>query len=1855
MSLWNSFLDNIAKPAGGAIGNLGEYFAGVITGNFGSPSQAISNIIIPAGIDIGTSKQLAALGLEQEAQNIVKENLKYSVKKQAVGNDLVLKAGVKLHDEVISPYITRPIATGALLTDFNSPLYQKDQFEKGFQLSDVTEAYNRSEEVSLGQALTKSDLAMVKPIADIVFDKGGIDLDEIDLWNDEDIQKAFVDNTVGKYFTGTVDFTITNIALTGAFGTAAKVGALGARKAGLTTRANNLGKVEKDIDDGILFTQSNGASGRQSAIGNDINKLAGTSDINDITTILPKYTNNENLFGPIQRATDPNTVKDLILADKGYFPALDRLSKTAPKDIYESADMNSYFRAKRIEEGKPLEFSDEAWTRLNAAFDDVIDSVPEYKFIKDSLLDPKTGTSFKMGKNYVPMEPIVGRGAFIKTREKFQNLKSAAVTRDFTKLGGIEERILGGSLNGPITKVVRFVGTEKPLGFVTYSGSRPLDGLKEIDAFFDDIDLFRNGSAQINITPTTKISAGEYRTQIKSKFAGAETNIKRNEILDELEDQIGLIIAYTKGFYDTKTIKNFTQEIKNQVFGATNSIAQKGYAMDAQAHRVITDPVTQRQLIESRRMSPWGLIERELNTAIKKSKFETQAYQANDAIKFFYETFNKYWSLDVLARPSYIPKNSLFEPSLSATLAFGNKIVTDNIPSMSKNFVKNNKNRVLGKANQILNKKQFNAVDRAVTDLSKQLDEAVDSLDRLTAEAALYLEPEKFAIKLSPKTLKDNKALIMRDLNAASKLVDDIEFELRDAVRPFGEQAAVPTIASLERRVSFLESLSGTSITKTKLFPNIKEYIDGGKGGLPGTRSVVGFVDSKYLAKMPGNPVDAELVTSYREIFRSGELKNPLVVIYDNETGLAYLGEGNHRLQAALAENVPYLPVRIVRGNATEMNTRIKNGKPVLQVKNNKTLPFTSGGPQGPVEYMPTDVHPSFIFDKKFLVKEDVFSQTSPTVKYGANIANAKAAITKAKGSIHTLAPDAKEILAANKEIAKQYKVVDDILIGLGSARKAQADVYLKDAAYKKRYYGKPVQYREIEGNWIPIESLFTENKFGAAFSDEFSNSRTVAATYLGQVGTGVRSNLTLRRGPSTVTFVNDPLYFDELAYFVNRSLRGDKLINKIFARNTEKELIDWGLSREGQVYFKQFGDTSPSAIVETVRDRVGLVNRYLPNIEAQALALSKDVNSAELAKILSDDLGRLSPIHPLDFNVHIASEFGYRTLDKIEGAINNGASKIFGLLTRPENPIRWAAADRFFPDAVARKANELTKQGFTFFNKDGTFNFDKLEVLRSAARREALEMNDKTFYTIRRQNRALYAARVATAFPTASLNAFYRYGRFTLKNPERVGQFLYNYQAAFRSFGIDQYGNPTDDPLKATHLVVPGSKEMGFFGGKGIRLNARSIGFLLNYPAPSIFSSVLVADIYKRKPEFEDLMKGWLGANYDVLFPYGPQTDWKSSLIPRWAKDAWFYANGPQGNADFLNAWKDVHNYYKTLEDLGIMKYPGEEVVYRDTRKNFAVRANWSFASIFGVPAKVDTNPMALYEEAYNLLVNKYRPLTNNETTARELAGAEFTAKLGPNFPLDRVNFKGSNANAFISPNVESYNRVFEDSTGLAEKLAKQSPELVGLLTLDIDSGKEDFNLSVFRILNDPNTKLPDGSILNNLKLTPKQEEERRQINRGWAMYNEVTEIAETEAAKRRKSLRSSPDLLEARRAIANDIIRKKSEAWWTEYNDPQRGDKSFRYAYALNSIVSNDVWMKKYGDTKLWKDVEQFMLIRNTVVELYQGLPARSAQKSKIKKDYIEFIDERSKVWHPKLQDLLNRYFEEDTMKDATEREGK
>jgi hypothetical protein len=132
---------------------------------------------------------------------------------------------------------------------------------------------------------------------------------------------------------------------------------------------------------------------------------------------------------------------------------------------------------------------------------------------------------------------------------------------------------------------------------------------------------------------------------------------------------------------------------------------------------------------------------------------------------------------------------------------------------------------------------------------------------------------------------------------------------------------------------------------------------------------------------------------------------------------------------------------------------------------------------------------------------------------------------------------------------------------------------------------------------------------------------------------------------------------------------------------------------------------------------------------------------------------------------------------------------------------------------------------------------------------------------------------------------------------------------------------------------------------------------------------------------------------------------------------------------------------------------------------------------------------------------------------------------------------------------------------------------------------------------------------------------------------------------------LRSHPELKAVLKEVAKNELRKISEDWWVEYNIGEGGDKSYKYAYGLNQIVSNKQFMEQYGKTKLWADVTEFMTIRNTVTSVYSGLPDRDPRKAAIKDTYVALLETWSPKWHPKLQQLLIRNFSEDILKEATQ----
>lgn len=1678
MSLWNSFLDNIAKPVGRAIEStakgVGEAFSavGLDVNKLQSPSAMVAAPIIQTGVQMTVPKIATAQGLDEKVAQEIAKNITETTQEKAVTGDIVLKVANEVVAPIISKGIARPISTLGLITDVNSPLYQPGKYEKGFQLNDIKAAYNRSEEVTAMQALTKSDLLRaVNPVGyaiqDAIFSKGNIDIDKVDLWNDQDIKKNFSENIVGKIYSGTGDFILVNAAITAAGGGIGTVIKSAGKLAGLTTTNKTLAKYAEDIDAGLEFINTGGASGRFTNAGNDVKRLADSKNVDEVAQILESYTTNPRMIDTILDTTDVNVVKDLLLADKGDLLAIERLVNKNPAALGEISDVTTTFKNRAVDNGGVYHPEGPNLDRINALYDDGI-KLPEHKKYYETVMDPLNKSPRLGGRNYTPIEPIIGAERIATVGARISSARAASVSRDFTDIGGFEERILGNRL---VTRLIRFTGTYKPLGYVTFSGARPLDGIVELDAMFDDMAMFAKGDNLIYITPTEAIKASEYRNAVKTNFLRATSDIERKKVLESLDDNLGLHIAYTNKFYNEEAVMGFTAQLRSQISASHNVFSEKGMGIDAQGRRVVTDPYTQRQLVESHRLIPWNVIEREIIAARDSKLIKRSAKMTNSFFNGFFETANRYWTLDVLARPSYIPKQSLAEPTLSAFLAHGLGYIVDTIPTMAKNNIKNNRNRILSLASRAHNLPELKSVRRVVDDLSTQLDIAVNQLNALNAEADAFF---RVGSVVSPVAKATNGPKIVRDLKAAEALVDSIELELLSAAKPYGGITQVPTFARLEQRINFLEE------------------------------------------------------------------------------------------------------------------------------------------------------------------------STAVSGKYGIQIANARAALAAARAETHTLLPNSAELIKKNDEITKQYQIIDDAVRALGEAKYREAQVMGKSAEYKERFYGKPDNYIMIDGKYTRIDSLFDENQYGAAMREELANSQTVALTYLNEMSVKTRQSILMRKNPGTTTDIDSPLYFEELAYVANRTMRGDPLIDQILAGVEYKDLVKWGQSPTGIAYMEQFGGHTLGDVPDFIRDRISFVNRYLPNKVAREAVLKGDVTSVQLQEILARDLDLLTAIHPTDFNYNAAHEGfrGVQDLARIDKLISFVARKTFTALAKPENPIRWAFADKVFLDTMAKKAEVLTAQGVDM-------TLERLNAIRQSATIEAVKETEKTFYTIRRQNRAAYALRTITAFPSASLNAVYRYGRFAIKNPTRITGFLNSYNSMFTTFGIDQYGNPVTDPKEATHIVMPLTKELGLFGDKGLRLSARSIGFLVNTPGPSFFMAAPVSALMQLKPSAEDTLKQVLGSNYDIIFPYGPQSSISQALTPGWVSAATAYIRGDESRADLLNSVKSVMNYYKTLEDLGIQKFPGMDKVRSDVRALYLKKARWTFASPFGIPIKVDTDPNKLYEDYFSILTEKYLSQGNNREDAKFLAGQEMIGELGADFQLDRVTYKGVSQLAYIPAQLENYERIFVENNDLVSELANYDPKLVTLLTLDVPVKKEDFNLSIYRILNNPKTKLPGNVLLNKIKLSPEQEETQRFINRAWTDYNAKREILLSQAYSQGKKTLAAAGLDAELERYAKEVLAKKSPEWFKEFNDPRAADNSFMYAQGLETVVNNVNFMAKHGKSKLWQDVTAFISTRNMYTSVYQTLKNGDRRKSQLKDMYNQSLAENISQWDPALQEIIIRYFSEDTMK--------
>ena len=1590
--------------------------------------------------------------------------------------DKLLQGAVTLNQEVLSPYIFRPISTAALLTDFQSPLYKKGQYEEGFQFDDVKAAYNRSAKVSAMQALTMSDLTPISGLTAVVLPMGGIDVDKIDLWNDESIKQNYVDNAVGRWFTGIGDFVVGNAGIIGAGRAIGAVARPVGTKAGIYTKRKTVDQLELDMDNGINYASTNGAMGSQTVSGNHMVVLAESKDWGTITNLVTKYSTNEKLIPLIHEASDAKAVKDLILADKGNVAALERLSVTAPDKLFDLSNTQAQLQNKFLQTGQTYIPEGAAVPRLKSAYDAAIANDPQFVKIRDAFFDPDYSLT-PGGKLYNPMEPVIGKGLAIKAGESIRSAKSAARFREFDRFADILESTVGRGAGRIGVRMVKFATRQaeyKPLGFVTFSGVRPLDGRVELNAFLNNIKLFKDGAVKIETAPNVFEKVGDIRRAFEEKYM---MSLGKNEVkvLEEIDESIGRMLAYRAGIYNENEITSHIRTYRGNVNRGIESVKQNGFGIGHDGKQILVDPQTIRQMTESYRFTPWDSIENQFIAAAEKSSLKAGARATVNLGQDVFRDLNRLWTFDVLVRPMYIVKQSIGEPIVSTTIAQGMTFLRQDVTNMSLNALRNLSNWGMNVGSKVVNRRERVAVNRAVAD--KKVMYARASAIKDDAQASLE---DLLSGNTSPATKAQHLTAARESLKAASSILDEIELDLRSAVVPFGVKEAIPSVTTLERRISFLESKAG------------------------------------------------------------GATKS-------------------------------------------------------------------------------------------------------------AELADAKVAIANYRNVINKMTSNKQAIIDADDAVAKAYANIDNILSELGPALKQQADVFGKSAKFKKRYYAKENQYRMVNGQYVAIDSFVTGDKnFSAAIRAEVSNARTVDMNFLGELSVGTRKALIERKVPLDTVKVSDPLYFGELEYIANRAMRGDPLIDLILGNTPITELQRWAASSAGINYLRAFDVFDPKDVNSFLADKVSMVNRTFPSFEARAAILAREVRAEELQGWLAPYVDELYDIVPSNYNYGVAN-VGVGNYAAVSNAVNNFASMIFRKMASAENPIRNAFFDRVAIDVMARKAEYLISQGIEMTPA-------RYNALRQSAGREAIEELEKTVYTVRRQNRLLHNARFAVAFPTATVNAFYRYGRLAAQNPIRATGFAYNYGRVFQSFGVDENGNPTENLADMTHLILPGTKEMGLgYMDEGIAINSRSLGFLLNQPSPSFISALSVGKVMQSFPGTEQGIKEILTVGdtdwFDVIFPYGAPTSLTKQLTPPWANSLWNAATGNQGKADYLASWRSVYNYHKMLVEMGVSKkFPTDAQIEKEVKALWAEKFISGFSSIAGVPFKVETSPMRLTTNLYYKLLEKYNKMGYSTQKARDAAGDEMLSVMGPKFMLDRVTFSGSTKNINIPATYDAYKRVFEDNDDLVGKLAsieKDNIGLVGLLTADLSRDPAEQSNNILGILSNPSLKLPGTSKnINEFRLTPQEVERERMKQRTWDQYNLVRDALEAKITDGR-TLRAHPQLKGALDQLVESTFKNQSQAWYDEYQLSASGDTSYKYARALTLITQDPKFMGKQQNSQFWKDARLFMQARTIFTTFYQSLPDYDPRKSVIREGYNQWVAQYVKQWDPNLETIIKNYFNNDSLK--------
>lgn len=803
----------------------------------------------------------------------------------------------------------------------------------------------------------------------------------------------------------------------------------------------------------------------------------------------------------------------------------------------------------------------------------------------------------------------------------------------------------------------------------------------------------------------------------------------------------------------------------------------------------------------------------------------------------------------------------------------------------------------------------------------------------------------------------------------------------------------------------------------------------------------------------------------------------------------------------------------------------------------------------------------------------------------------------------------------------------------------------------------------------ITIPRVFNEGEFGEAMRVESSSGLTTSLTLNpANYGTGAISRL-IRSGGIDSIDPSDPLYFKEMAHIANRQVRGDKFATLILEGADNAAIRKWFKTPEGRRYMDQMGwksseldarvvgsksarplaDTDKTAKhpgsrfvkrgtpkIEVFEDGIidrnrQLLNAYFPSREVQQRLLAEnDVTPGELEKMLAGN-ENLSPVHAGEL------VFDGNRWSKTGAYLNRAMEAVWrGLAANPESRFgRWPFLDRQFEMNMKADVAFMRSQGHELTD-------ELVNNLRHGAAARALKEAENTFYNIRRYSNPAYALRFITGFPGAYFNSIYRYARLAYRNP---GNALVVSNAwsdgLYKSFGIDENGDPTDDPTKveAFAFTIPDPLADSVSLDKNIKMSTKGWEFALNPMTAMPFVVMPVDSVLMSVPTANQWLKDNIGDDlYSFLFPFGrPDTEPTFGVGPL-NFDPWipsYFVDAKKSidemEQDRIQSTNIIFQYRMWQYRNGMIKTaPTPISAARESEGFWRLRVATKFLTSGGFAM----NPIGQnYVDAWN----EVHAATGFDT---KLAKQKFLEMYGA--PAEVFTYSTSKNRAGMPYTVEAQRRLeqFPDLMNDLRELNPDDPRAT--VSLIFGDAQGEFDPVVYDSM--ARNSIPGETEPIRSKMDPYQLADKIATDSAWQLYN--ASRAKIDAMVMQYGY-SSLEVKEAEwiksqwKKWLTDFKADPDNAQWLAEYETRESGQPFRVINGMNKVLGDSKFTRVYGNSAAYKTMRDYLTERSEILAMYEAATT-SDEKTRIAAGWDQYVRQWFMPMNSFFSDTYSRYLD-------------